>query len=112
MMICLNKGGNNMAEEIENSLNETFKELFTNNYMWLIVLSIVTIIILIIFIFVHTSGNSTFQKETEKQLKELKSKIRILEQNNRINSSNSSNTTLAEISKQIDDLKKTISKTN
>ncbi|MDE7101090.1 MAG: hypothetical protein K2O05_04455 [Anaeroplasmataceae bacterium] len=103
-----------MRDEIEKAINDSFKELFINNYIWLIVLVFFIGIVLLLYILIHSNGTATYRRELEMAVKELKLRVKTLEKNNVANTTAVQSpivqTTLDDIARQLNDLKNEIKK--
>lgn len=106
-------------QEVEQLINDTFKELFYENFLWLIIISILTFIVLILYLFFHLRNSSKKTQDIDKQMEYFKTaisnlsrKITYLESKSynmrerpSANSTNSNDMNLKDIAKQLDELK-------
>lgn len=98
------------VQDIEEIINDTFKEIFYNNFLWIVVLLIIVSILLGLHLLVHLFSRKDI--ETENNIQILKKKLdqldyKIFTVENSIPSSNSQKEiTLNDIAQQLDELKK------
>lgn len=100
-----------ITEEIKRIMNDAFKELFIQNYLWLIVLVILMTMVIVLHVIFHSKRDKSQDEQSSREIKSLQIKVVRLE--NRINSLVSTaeqKVSLEQINEQIKDLKEEIKK--
>ncbi|MCM1131689.1 MAG: hypothetical protein NC310_06525 [Roseburia sp.] len=84
--------------EIKQTIDDEFRELFLRNYIWLIILAVVTLILLLLFIIIHLISNHSRVQKVNEYISSLEKKIFELER--QVNTLSSVNRdTLSELNK-------------
>ncbi len=97
-----------MLSDIEKALNESFKDLFYNNFMWLVIIAVATMVIFILYASTHSSGNSNKFDELNQKIDRLEKRIDSISTKVKDNALDLDKTTLEEIASDIKELKKQI----
>lgn len=102
-----------MDQELQ-LLNELFKELFYDNFLWIIILLIITSSLLVLHLLIHLFSNKDIKTENsirnlKKKIEQLEYKLFTIENSQKIENEN---ITLRDIAQQLNELKHSLNDKN